>query len=413
MVSTSTATADAAPAAAAPWARWAVLGGVVTLVASVVLFLIVRPLGHGVFEYPDLNVYRDAGRRLLDGRPLYTTDPKILPFTNPPFAALVSVVFALLPRKAAGFGWFLVNIAMLAVIVRIVFRPAFDRMPRPAVIASLLVLTAAMFWVRPINDTVDWGQINLFLLMLVLVDGMGVTRAPRGLLVGVAAAIKLVPGIFIAYFAVTRQWKAVVTSLVSLAACMLVTQLIAPASSWQYWTKTLFESNRIGNSRFYSNQSLLGMVQRIVPSAAVPVVWGVLGIAIVVVGFRRVRRAYDAGDVLAALTITGLLGCLCSPISWFHHFVWILPALGVLVDDGRDRRRVIGAAVVALLVTTSLPYVGIHLIDAGGVVGAAGWVLENSLGLMAVALVVGLPYRNLRARRAAPAEAAPEPVAVG
>ncbi len=51
-------------------------------------------------------------------------------------------------------------------------------------IATLLVLTAAMFWVRPINDTMDWGQINLFLLLLVLLDGMGVTRAPRGLLGG-------------------------------------------------------------------------------------------------------------------------------------------------------------------------------------------------------------------------------------
>jgi alpha-1,2-mannosyltransferase len=299
------------------------------------------------------------------------------------------------------------------VIVRIVFRPALDRLNRPALVASLLVLTAAMFWVRPVNDTIDWGQINLFLLLLVLLDGMGVTRVPRGVLVGVAAAIKLVPSIFIAYFAVTRQWKAVVTASASLAACIVVTQLVAPDSSWQYWTRTLFESNRIGNSRFYSNQSLLGMVQRVVPGAAVPWVWGTLGLVIVVVGFRRVRRAYDAGDVLAALTITGLLGCLCSPISWFHHFVWMLPALGVLVDDGRDRRRVVGAAVLALLVTTSLPYVGIHLIDAGGIVGGAGWVLENSLGLLTVALVVALPYRQLRARQAAAGEAIRPETAAG
>jgi alpha-1,2-mannosyltransferase len=394
------------------WARWGVVGGVLTLVTSVVLFLILRPLGHGVFEYPDLNVYRDAGQRLLDGHSLYTTDPKILPFTYPPFAAVVSVVFAVLPKKVAGFGWFLANIAMLLVIVRIAFRPALDRMPRSAVITSWLVLTATMFWVRPINDTLDWGQINLLLLLLVLLDGMGVTRVPRGFLVGVAAAIKLVPGIFLVYFAVTRQWKATITAAASLAGCIVVTQLIAPASSWQYWTKTLFESNRIGNSRYYSNQSLLGMVQRIVPGSWVPAVWGVLGLVIVVLGFRRVRQAYDAGDVLAALAITGLLGCLFSPISWFHHFVWVLPALGVLVDDGRDRRRMLVAALLALLVTTHLPYVGLHLIDAGGAVGALGWLLENSLGLMAVALVLGLPFRNRRDRRIEPAEVDHEPVAV-
>ncbi len=394
------------------WAPWLVVGGLFTLATSVVLFLIVRPLGHGVFEYPDFNVYRDTGRRLLDGHSLYTTDPKILPFTYPPFAAVVSAIFALFPKKVAGFGWFLANIVMLLVIVRIVFRPALDRLPRSAVLASLLVLTAAMFWVRPINDTLDWGQINLFLLLLVLVDGMGVTRIPRGLLVGIAAAIKLVPGIFVVYFVVTRQWKATATAVGSLVGCIALTQLIAPASSWQYWTKTLFESNRIGNSRYYSNQSLLGMVQRVAPGQWVPVVWGVLGLVIVVLGFRRVRQAYLAGDVLAALAITGLLGCLFSPISWFHHFVWVLPALGVLVDDGRDRRRVIVAALLALLVTTSLPYVGIHLIDAGGAVGALGWILENSLGLMTVALVLALPYRTRRVTRAEPIEVEPDPVAV-
>ena len=116
------------------------------------------------------------------------------------------------------------------------------------------------------------------------------------------------------------------------------------------------------------------------------------------VGFVRVSRAYVAGDVLAALAITGLIGCLCSPISWFHHFVWVLPALGVLVDDGRDRRRVVAAALVALLVTTHLPYVGIHLVGSGGLISVIGWVLENSLGLVTLALVAALPYRRAFAR---------------
>jgi alpha-1,2-mannosyltransferase len=375
-------------------ARWALLAGVVTLLSSIVLFLIVRPLNHGVFEYPDFTVYRHAGGRLLDGRLLYTTDPKTLPFTYPPFAAVVSVIFALVPAKAAGFAWFVINIAVLVLVVRIVFRPALARVPQGARLPVLLVLSAAMFWVRPMNDTLDWGQINLFLLALVLVDGLGLTRLPRGLLVGVAAAIKLVPGIFVLYFAVTRQWKATATAVASTIGCILISQMIAPTSSWQYWTRTLFESNRIGDSRYYSNQSLLGMVQRTVPGDWTAAVWfGVMAV-VLVLGFRRVWRAYESGDVLAALAITGLIGCLCSPISWFHHFVWVLPVLGVLVDDGRDRRRVVLAAVVALLVTTHLPYIGIHLVGSGGVVGAIGWVLENSLGLITLALVLVLPYRR-------------------
>ena len=370
------------------------MAGALALLASVLLFLHFRPLGHAVFEYPDLNVYRVAGQRLLDGRALYATGPRTLPFTYPPFAAVLSIGFAVLPRKVTMFGFFLVNLVVLVFVLRLLFRPALARVPRWALPMAVLTLTAVMFWVRPVNDTLDWGQINLVLLALVLVDGLGLTRLPRGVLVGVAAAVKLVPGIFIGYFLVTRQWRAALTAMASTAVCILIAFALAPSSSWTYWTKTLYESNRIGDSRYYSNQSLLGLVQRTVDERLVGAVWVLLVAAVLASGFVRVRRAYDDGDVLAALAITGLMGCLVSPISWFHHFVWVLPALAVLVDDGRNRRRVLVAAAVALLITTSLPYIGIHLIDRDGPMYLVGWLLENSVGLLTVGLVLFLPHRR-------------------
>lgn len=402
MAISSPAPAPVAPPAPAPTEdrgspRARILGsvlGAVALLTSVVVFLHFRPLNHAVFEYPDLNVYREAGRRLLDGRALYTTPLRTLPFTYPPFAAVLSVGFALLPRKVAMFGWFLVNIAVLAFVLRVLFRPALARVPRWAGPLALLTLTAVMFWVRPVNDTIDWGQINLVLLALVLVDGLGLTRLPRGVLVGVAAAVKLIPGVFIGYFLVTRQWRAAATAVVSTIVCVLVAFVITPGSSWTYWTRTLFESNRIGDSRFYSNQSLLGIVQRTVDDRWVGPVWALLALGVLTLGFLRVRRAYDDGDVLAALAITGLIGCLLSPISWFHHFVWVLPAIAVLVDDGRNRARVLMGAGVALLITASLPYIGIHLLDGDGPTYQIGWVLENSLGLLTVVLVLCLPHRR-------------------
>ena len=379
-----------------------VVAGLVALAASVALFFRFRPLGHAVFEYPDLEVYRQAGRRLLDGRSLYASPPRTLPFTYPPFAAVLSVVFALPPRRVVMLGWFVTNIALLAWVLRTCFRPALDRVPVAARPAALLSLTAVMFWLRPVNDTLDWGQINLLLLALVLADGLGRSPLPRGVLVGVAAAVKLVPGIFIGYFLAARQWRAAITATVSAGVCILVALVLAPSSSWRYWTETIFESGRIGDSRFYSNQSLLGIVQRTVSDPWAGPVWAVLVLVVLVVGFRRVARAQRDGDVLAALALTGLMGCLVSPISWFHHFVWVLPAVAVLVDDGRNRTRVLVAAGVALLVTTSLPYIGIHLVDSESPLAAVGWVLENSVGLLTLALVFLLPHRRY------PAPVAPE-----
>src|SRR5262249_24860432 len=58
-----------------------------------------------------------------------------------------------------------------------------------------------------------FGQINILLMLLVIADLTrrdGTTlgrRVPRGVLIGLAAAIKLTPGLFIVYLAVARKWR--------------------------------------------------------------------------------------------------------------------------------------------------------------------------------------------------------------
>ena len=53
----------------------------------------------------DVEVYREAGVSILTGRPVYaalTEAPQLLPFTYPPFAALLAIPLALMPFGAAG-----------------------------------------------------------------------------------------------------------------------------------------------------------------------------------------------------------------------------------------------------------------------------------------------------------------------
>ena len=49
-------------------------------------------------------------------------------------------------------------------------------------------------------------------------------------------------------------------------------------------------------------------------------------------GSVRIRRAVAAGDTLLAVTVTGFIGVLISPVSWIHHAVWIAPAMVLLVS---------------------------------------------------------------------------------
>ena len=64
----------------------------------------------------------------------------------------------------------------------------------------------------------------------------------------------------------------------------------------------------------------------------------------------------DIDDVSAGLALTGVLGCLISPVTWVHHCVWLLPALIRCIDAGlasRDNRKPLYLGAAAYLVLTS------------------------------------------------------------
>ncbi|MEU8194464.1 glycosyltransferase 87 family protein [Microbispora amethystogenes] len=156
----------------------------------------------------DLDVYRTGGWALLRGLPVYdviTPAPQLLPFTYPPVAAMLAVPLAAMSWPVAQWVWTIAIVAVLAVTVRHAFRAFLDGV-RGALAAPALfaVLCAACMYLMPIRDQVRFGQVDLFLLALCLLDCV-VRRPwwPRGMLIGLATAVKLTPGVFLVYLAVT------------------------------------------------------------------------------------------------------------------------------------------------------------------------------------------------------------------
>src|SRR6185312_17316222 len=100
--------------------------------------------------------------------------------------------------------------------------------------------------------------------------------------------------------------------------------VIAPGASWHYFTRDVFEVERVGNSSLVINQTIRAAIGRtgLSPSHAlgdlitVAVVCG--GIALAVLACRR------SSPLLGVLVCAGT-GLLVSPISWPHHYVWIVP----------------------------------------------------------------------------------------
>jgi alpha-1,2-mannosyltransferase len=346
----------------------------------------------------DLNVYRTGGLSVLQGQPLYrvlTQPPQLLPFTYPPLAALFAVPLALMPWPAAQLVWVLFVYLPLAVVIGYAFAPLLDRVcraPGSAWLraAAFAVLFAACAYLFPVRDEIRFGQVDTVLLAMAVADCAARTpRWPRGALVGLAAAVKLIPGIFIVYLWLSGRRRAAVTAVIAAVACTLGAWLLLPQDSVSYWTSAVFDSGRLGANSGTSNQSLRGMLLRLfVPGTAPAAVWAVIAAAVAVAGFAMVRRLARQSREMEAIAVTALLGVLLSPVSWIHHFIVVVVAIGAILADGRIARRVVIAVSTAAFFGPTVPWWGRSLLGVTGVPTVAARVVEDGFGIAALALIV-------------------------
>ena len=375
--------------------------------------LLVFPPWHHTF---DLRVYRGAVQWWLDGRPLYdfVRPHTSKGFTYPPFGALALMPLAIGTEITATVLSTVGSAVLLIGTTWLLVAPVARRhgwTPWFAVALSVPLV----FAMEPVRETFGWGQVNLWVMALVLADVVALQRgsAWAGVGMGLAAAIKVTPGLFLVYLVLTRRWRNVAVAVGTFLAATLLALALDPRSSVQFWTDTLWQTGRVGRVDRTSNQSLLGLLARLAdPLTPDRRVWLVLAAAVLALALWRAVRAFRRGDELVGVTITGLATCLISPISWTHHLYWVVPAAVVLVDvaagtpvhaSGRPwlrahpRAVARGAGVAALAVVAAffLSVIwffehppGAH--DSGGVLGILG---ENAYVVILVALVALLPAR--------------------
>ena len=396
----------------AGWRRGVQIAALVAAVAALVTGMVMRHSGL------DLDVYRAGAHALGSGHLLYSDafdagrQPHLL-FTYPPVGALLAWPAAQVPHLPAILCWNVATLAVLAWLMKLtaptLFGPARPGQrigPRVRLVAAV----AAIAWTTPIIDHLGFGQVNVFLLALCAADCLlPRTRWPRGLLVGAAAAVKLVPGLFIVYFLLTRRPRAALTAAASFAGITALTWLAFPVASQDFWLHALRNTSRIGDTAYFSNQSLGGMLARAGGAPA----WLHLGLLAVAAGaglWAATRRHAwgrpEAGFVLAGMTMN-----LVSPISWIHHLVPLCLALVLLWQEalaGTGRRRVwllVTTTVAYALLVIRLPYVGDSLMRTGAgahvpAVLARESYLLLTIAMMAVLFAAVVPRRSGSARSA-------------
>lgn len=310
----------------------------------------------------DLDVYRIGAQALLDGRDLYgpipaTRDGLTLPFTYPPAAAILLVPLTLVPFAVASAGLTVVSIASLGGALAL-SRASLDTAAGERPPFLLLLLVALLL--EPVRSTLGYGQINLILMALVCADLLPrSTRWPRGMLIGLAAAIKLTPAGFLLALLVLRQWRAAATAVVTFLAVTGAAWLIAPDDSQQYWTKTLWDPGRIGGATYAGNQSLKATVLRADLAPELTQVLHVVAVlACLILAALAMRRAASQDQHALVMGLNALLILLVSPVSWTHHWVWLTILLLCLGHDGRRRPswRLVAGAGLALALTSPMKW---------------------------------------------------------
>lgn len=352
---------------------------VLALGAAVTLFTATVPLLRDFFDlrvyYGTVHTWVHHGGRIYD----YRVPGTSYGFTYPPFAAVTMLPLAVLGRTAAVALSLLVNLAALGVVLRIL---AGSRWRRHGWYRwSLALCGLALF--EPLRDTLGFGQVNLVLLALVLVDclllstGRG-RRAGAG--IGLAAAVKLTPALFIGLLLLAGRRRAAVNATAVAAAVTALAAWVDPGASRFYWTEALWDTGRVGRLDYVSNQSLQGVLARLGEPGRP--LWATAVLLTLCVWAWRTRRAVAAGDWTAAFALTGAAACLVSPITWVHHLVWLLPCFAVLVRAGRPRTA--GAAYAVLC--TSVVWLWFD-----GASGLGGFLGSNLYTWITLGLLLGLP----------------------
>jgi alpha-1,2-mannosyltransferase len=276
-------------------------------------------------------------------------------FTYPPFAGLVMGPMAVLPLGAVIWLTVAATVVSTALVAWWLTGPMIRRNGWTGWFAVSVAICLAITF-EPVRETIGFGQVNTLLLALVVGDMVfGVARGRKwaGVGIGLATAVKLTPGVFILYRLVTRRWRAAGVAAGTTAAASLVAAAIFPAESRVFWTSALWDTNRVGGLQFLSNQSERGLLARLPLDGVESKVW-IGAVVLTLVGWAwRMRREPD--DVFGGLALTGVLGCLLSPVTWIHHCVWLLPAIVRCVDVGLSRRNYwqLGLGAAAYVITTS------------------------------------------------------------
>jgi alpha-1,2-mannosyltransferase len=356
---------------------------------------------HG-WQYVGTDVYHGAGRTVLQGGSPYDFASKGgLLFIYPPFAVLPILPLAFLGVNFSFALWILLSVLALEITVWMSLGFVGTE-PRSRKATLTLVLTAAALPLAPFVENFWFGQINLIVLLLIIGDLARKSERLRGVGVGIAAGIKLIPLIFIIYLLITRRLRAGISALASFAATVVVGFALLPQASARYWDGMFWDTSRIlPDSSGYLTESLRGLIAPLPSDTRMLWLWMATAAVVGAGGLAIAAWAGRSGNESAGIVACAVTSLLISPITWAAHWVWCVV---ILIFWGqrawRDGRRADKLGIGSYwLILHAYSYVSVlFLLGRLGISTGTRWAVKYSIAVglsMLVAIAVSL-WRNER-----------------
>lgn len=342
-----------------PGSRWVMRAGM-----AVIAVLFAAYMSAIYWDAPglDMEVYWRAAQVLHGLNPatdelyapsLVETRKFELPFTYPPSAALLFYPLGGMSLEQA---WHVMclggSLAMVVLVWQVLRLAPFSRSwfglrVVPTLVAFSLGCLAASH-LYPVRFTFFYGQINTLLAVLILADltRQSTRRRAAGFLTGLAAGLKITPAAMGLVPLALQQWRTIAGMAVGFMTTVVIAALFLPRQVFSYFTEQLWSTDRVGDATRLSNQSLTGtLYQWGFPEASVRPLWLVLSLLLIMAGGLAIRRLARHDDLFSAVCIGAMVMLLISPISWEHHWVWVLPLAAAVLPHAPAQRTPVGWAV--------------------------------------------------------------------
>ncbi len=332
--------------------------------------------------------------------------------TNPPTAMLYFAPYTTMPLAAARLAFLAVNHLALLATAALTWRMVRPGLPAPVWLGLVLGVVALL---DPFLLAFRLGQVDLVIGLALAAAAYrlrGGDDAWAGALIGVAAMLKIAPGLLALYLLWRGRWKALAGLVVAVAALGLLSLGLAGPETWRYYLTDRLP-DLLAGSALFNNLSLPGMILRVFmgpelaqgfldlqPEIAVSRILSVVAVlAALAVAAKALGRSARTGRAyVLEFSLAVVTTLVISGVTWPHYLAWLLPLVGLSLalswPTGASRwTAVLCGAGLAL---ASLP------LDAYG--GLFGTIFDvsmtalsvRSLGLLMLFLGLLLAVRGVR-----------------